>query len=657
MKHAKGFRGRYFSLSAITALNAQNRTLSLFAQARSGEAFTRHNDHECETDEAEKPQIASFLLAAALVVLPAAAVAAEENATDPQFTPPPQFTPQPITVTNPAAPTIRAIEAESTTLKNYIEQFSALSQSSTQNIGSFEGAPPRFGAIFWEGINIEDGAAIDRQATFVNNLAIGGDRIGAAFGATQSAIGAGSSGALMIFADKNAPSEVSFGASNMGESFQNARVNIGKYGYLSASHRFMDGYSTAVKKAGELDTSSEKDAIESANIRGKITIPIKTAAEIDIKLLHAAIDEDYDGSPPPFYASDPDDSAANFKTRFTLQGYEARFLDFDNLVLSAGWHSSRMTREDAGSDTYESKSNKQFAYVDLFFNKIDMRLGVEQKEERASISNQMDGKNNHRDIYAIAQISAANNKLDLSLRNSRFSSNYGDRLNSYSFRAAWSVILGNFSAVLSQARAINPPSLYQQINPWGVSSHDLKYEIFDQTRAEGKFDIDSVEISASIWSTRIKDYINWVEIPPYSGIYENIDRVELKGWTIKSAVKPIDNLSFGGEFTRLFDYESSVPSIEDRQSKRTAIAYLRYAMGDYYAAIGARFGGGYYDGASGEKMKGERENYLSIGYKDIDKLNLELSVKNLTNDYRERVYGYSPATPERTIFLTLKKQL
>lgn len=108
--------------------------------------------------------------------------------------------------------------------------------------------------------------------------------------------------------------------------------------------------------------------------------------------------------------------------------------------------------------------------------------------------------------------------------------------------------------------------------------------------------------------------------------------------------------------TRLFDYETSAASLKDRQSDRVVTAGINWQYGRLNIGYDLRIGSDYTDAASGETLEGERASTFSAGYETDKNQKVQLTVKNLQDDYRESAYGYTPAVPERTIYLALEQQ-
>ncbi|MDR2906100.1 MAG: hypothetical protein LBU73_09120 [Helicobacteraceae bacterium] len=669
MKQAKGFKKRYFSLAAITALNAQLKNLRDSARADSREIFTIAGDRESESAEEKPPLIAALAITVVTAILPAPAAFGDDalnnaNSADFNASKPPIFIPKEIKIAPKISPNIEISRKSAANLADRATEFSAISRSAATQIPAIEGAPQRFSAVFWEGINIADAVGADRHATQLNYLAIGGDLVGAAFGGAQSELGAGSSGALFIAGDRAAPNGVSFGFSDRGESWQNLRVNLGGKGYIAASKRDQNSYTAIAKSAGELDKTSKKDAVNSYNFRGVFASRIGDFASAELKFLDAHIIENYDGWNYITNSADPNDDLSKWKSRIEAYEINAKFFAKESAIFAIGANESKVDRKDkSAGDQYISHIIKPFFYADMFFNNnFEARIGAEESVEKGEIKSAfspMKGENVKDDIYAIFSASFDRVKFDLSLRNTNFNKEIGDDINDYSYRANLKFIFNNFSFTTSESRSINAPNLSQLLNPYGTRSPDLKYEIFDQTRIESEAEFDKFDFGVALWNTRIKDYINWVNTINWSdSYYNNIDRVKFSGLTIKTAVKPTADLAINAEITRLFDYGGSefAKSVKDRQSKQTILFKTRYNFGEYYFFVVAKFGESYLDSASGENMKGERKTLAAIGYENSYKTKVEFTVKNIFNEYRESVYGYTPDDPERSFIISAEQK-
>lgn len=552
-------------------------------------------------------------------------------------------------------------ELTDTGFADRMRRFSGFSQTSSTQIGTIEGAPSRFTALYWEGMNVSDATGIDRQATFVNTLLLSGDRIRLAQGAVQPIYGKGGSGAILIDQRADAPSRIALGGSNQGERFQSGQVRLeGPIdGYVAAESRFSSGYTAYAAEAGKLDADSEKDESRSVSYRGVVNVPVGKRLTLTIKALDATAQNEYDGGWP----TDADDSTHYWDTRLTMQGYEAAYKPADNVALKAGFHRQYNRREDSDTTVYTGNNRKTFAQGDYTGEFAGFSLGAESLSEEAEITGTLEGENRQNDLTASAWVAAAEHRIDLALRQVRFDPDEGKKVNDEGYYLGWryGIKLGGaeYQAGLSTARAVQPPSLIQQLNPYGDPNDNLQTERLDQKRLNLGAQFGAIEVSVAAFKTEIENYINWVSDPSdwtIPGKYENVDRVSFKGGYLHVSYRPIEGLLIYADQTRLLDYESSAASLKDRQSDRTTTAGLSWQYGRASVGYDLRIGNEYTDAASGETLKGEKTSTLSAGYETNKGQTVQLTIKNLQDDYRESAYGYTPAVPERTIYLALEQQ-
>lgn len=553
-------------------------------------------------------------------------------------------------------------ELTDTGFADQLRRFSGFTQTSSTQIGSIEGAPSRFTALFWEGMTIADATGTDRQATFVNTLLLSGDRIQLAQGAVQPLYGQGGSGAVLIAQDADAPSRIALGGSDKGERFQSGRVKLQGpvNGYVAAESRFSGGYTAYAAEAGKLDKDSEKDEGRSISYRGVVHVPAGEWLTLTLKALDAVSHSEYDAGWP----TNPDDGASFWDTRMQMQGYEAALTPAEGVRIKAGFHRQHNRRENAGNDIYTGENRKQFAEAGFDAAFGGLKAGVSQGEESGTIEAflPMDGKNRQNDLYALVWGAVAGSRIDLAARQVRFNPGEGEKVEDLGYHAAFNHVFEldgtTLQAGLSAAKSVQPPSLVQQLNPYGAANPALKTERLEQKRLNLGADFGWANVNAAAFKTEIKNYINWVSDPndwTIPGKYENVDAVSFKGSYLHLGLKPLDGVLVYADQTRLFDRESSADSLKDRQSDRITTAGASWQYKRVNIGYDLRITSGYTDAASGETLKGERMDTLSLGYETAKNQKVRLSMKNLKNDYRESAYGYTPAVPERTLYLALEQ--
>lgn len=542
-----------------------------------------------------------------------------------------------------------------------LKRFSGFFQSSATQLGTIEGAPSRFTALSWEGIHIADSSAIDRQPTLVNHLLLSSSSVSITQGAVSSIYGAGGSGLVQISQRLDDKSQVALGASSEKDRFLGARVQIKSdklKGYIAAENRYKAGFTAYSKEAGKLDTSSEKDSTTSTSCRGVIVGKINDEINATIKVLDSKAKEKYDGTDPITYAYLPNDRDSYWDHSLTAKALEINRADQAGFYQKIALHRTEIIREDHSSFAakYESVTDKIYAEAGKKWSFLDIKFGAENAQESGKISGQMDTEATQNSYYTNAKIKLENGVFSqLAFRNTLYESDLGGEVNADCYYALVGYEITpdqtKFSIGVSSARSINMPSLYQLINPWGSSNFDLKHEKLNQTRVFASAKNELFGVTLTGFETKIKNYINWINA---TSEYENVDEVEFKGAKAFVEFTPSDELAIYADYTHTFDHKSSADSLKNRQPSKIIASGFVYDTGIFTVGYDIKATNSYQDGT--HKLKGSIDDTLRAGYKTADHATIELAVKNLSDTYREKAYGYTPETPKRTLFVSLKQE-
>ncbi|GHV58532.1 hypothetical protein FACS1894103_0100 [Campylobacterota bacterium] len=624
MKFARGFKKRYFSLKAIAALASQIKVSRALERVVHSEIVLAFSGKEAKQEDETPLAAMQIVQCAAALLLVTATVQADIS----------------IDTKNGAA--IAQKNASDIDLKNQLNQFSKFTNTSSQSLGTIEGAPSRFTKLYWEGIRLSDTAGITAEPAYANNMLLSSDSISIL------------DNAIYVRSDTKQESNLLIGASNKNDRFVSGKIKIDSLisGMIELENKTSKNRSSVAKTAGKLDTRSEEDSLSATTVKTVLHFAPTDRLDMTLKALDAVSKEDYDGGFP----ADPNDNASYWDSHLMIGGLEASYLLAGHISAKIGANYTKLTRIDsdqigANHDKYIGKNRTVFGEAKTVFNDMEFSVGIENSFDEAQISSQLDDQSKETDIYAASIINISNHRFDI-----KIADNILHESSSISYDASWKAFVGSVSFGIKAKKEVNAPTIYQKVNPFGAPNTNLTHEELEQKRVFIAFDTENISLQTAVFKTDIYDYINWVDdIDWTKSHYDNVDKVSFNGLNLFAKFYESDHFAIGSDYTKLFKYNATINSVENRQAKSVVTVFANYQIAKWF--FGAEFRGtsSYIDGASNKKMEGERTNSITAAYTTDDHLTIELAVKNVQDEYRETIYGYTPNTPERTVFLTLKK--
>ncbi|HLP47239.1 MAG TPA: TonB-dependent receptor, partial [Candidatus Kapabacteria bacterium] len=185
-----------------------------------------------------------------------------------------------------------------------------------------------------------------------------------------------------------------------------------------------------------------------------------------------------------------------------------------------------------GAPYYKNKFanyEAEATYNGRFFEKLDIRAGLDYSDQ--GILNENDyGKtlDNVKMNYFSSFVSTALNLDALQISTSIRYDKYKDVIANLSPHVGVSYLIANkFKLRASYAQSFLAPMVSQMVNPWGIPNFDLKPEKGKSFEVGGEFYAEKVVLSATYFSTKYRDMIDWVTIDweTYRGQYRNIANV------------------------------------------------------------------------------------------------------------------------------------
>ncbi|HLP59648.1 MAG TPA: TonB-dependent receptor, partial [Candidatus Deferrimicrobium sp.] len=236
-----------------------------------------------------------------------------------------------------------------------------------------------------------------------------------------------------------------------------------------------------------------------------------------------------------------------------------------------------------GAPYYKNKFanyEAEATYNGRFFEKLDIRAGLDYSDQ--GILNENDyGKtlDNVKMNYFSSFVSTALNLDALQISTSIRYDKYKDVIANLSPHVGVSYLIANkFKLRTSYAQSFLAPMVSQMVNPWGIPNFDLKPEKGKSFEVGGEFYSEKVVLSATYFSTKYRDMIDWVTIDweTYRGQYRNIANVDTYGLELTATFRPVYRFTLSGSYTYLHTEDRATGQQLIRKPEHTFSGFLTY---------------------------------------------------------------------------------
>ena len=223
----------------------------------------------------------------------------------------------------------------------------------------------------------------------------------------------------------------------------------------------------------------------------------------------------------------------------------------------------------------------EMTYNGRFFEKLDVWAGLDYSNQGILNENNF-GKtlDNVKMNYFSTFVSTALNLDALQFSTSIRYDKYKDVIANLSPHIGVSYLIANrFKLRASYAQSFLAPMVSQMVNPWGTPNYDLKPEKGKSFEVGGEFYAEKVVLSATYFSTRYRDMIDWVTIDwtTYMGQYRNIANVDTYGLELTTTFRPAYCFTVSGSYTYLHTEDKATGEPLIRKPKHTFSGFLTYA--------------------------------------------------------------------------------
>ena len=540
MKSPKGFKGKYFSLAAITAAAAtvtlQAQTVSVQSVEREGQEYTKeaHEEVPLELDEAPVVVISKKITSQKSTILSA-------NKTP---TSPTNLTDN-VTIISAQELSLQG----ATTIKDALQIAPGLTINQSGSKGQqsslfLQGMSNQYTLVLIDGVRLNDPSNLS-GANLSHLLLDNVERIEIIKGAQSGIWGADAAAGVINIISKEPKSGV----------HSSAKVEIGSYGYklgsagvsyrsplsdmaLHVSHLQTDGPSAKAPR-GENINQFEDDPYRNTSLHVKLGHWLDTNNRIEAGFRNMDAKIDYDGWNAPNskdYAKHKENSIfANYQHFsgphwLTLSGSKSQFKRN---------HYEFMNYKYRG-DSQEVELKDRYKYSDSGL----VLFGAKLSEDEARYES-FNGSIQNQAAFINHTISLNSWVFTQALRHdvyNEFSNKTTGKIGiSYAFNS-------DVKVYANTGTAYKAPSILNMLNPWGRSNFDLNPESIQSYNAGFYFH----SLHGNIFYNEIDDIIDWrtVDFATFEGQYQNISgKSKFKGVEISYEKTLGENYLFGTNYT------------------------------------------------------------------------------------------------------------
>ena len=645
MKHLKGFRGKYFSLAAILALNA---TIALASEGQS----TVDNEKQLSTPKAEASSETTEVLeeSSAPVVVISKKIKAQKSEV---YTASKSL----VSATN-VTDNVSIITSEELSLKGITTVVEALntiagvSVTSNGGLGKssgvfIQGMSNKYTLLLIDGVRYNDPS--NTSGADFSQLLVGDiERIEVIKGAQSGVWGADAAAGVINIITKNA----------QNGTHASAGVEVGSYGYkninTSVSHktdkldvmlsvqRVMEDGFTAQAPYGKDINHYEDDGYRNT------TINLKTGYWIDE---HNRIEAGYHdvNALSSYDTNTPDDAAhSDFRNR---SGYLTYKYFIANHLIETTLSKSTFTKKELDTTYGVSDYKGEIPSIELkdtwkYYDNGTLVLGTSYEKREVTYTqigdNEQERDENSKALYLNNTNKVSNVVLTEALRYDKFSA-FDDKVTGKI--GAKYLFSDQFNVYTNYGTAYKTPSILDMINLWGVSNFDLKPEDIKSFNVGFQY----AGLNVNFFRNAIKDMINWDTATSKN---MNIDGTTvLKGVEVSYEQQLFQTLLAGANYT----YIDAKMEDGERLTRRPRYQTTLYTTYMPIKQIAINVNGTYtgsradtaYDPITYAQSSVDTGNYFvantKVTYHASKDLDVYFKVNNLFDRYYQTVYGYASA--------------
>jgi len=654
MKHLKGFRGKYFSLAAILALNA---TIALASEGQSTvdtekQLYTPHAEASSETTEVLEESSAPVMVISKKIKEQKSEVYTASKSL--------------VSATN-VTDNVSIITSEELSLKGITTVVEALNtipgMSITSNGGLgkssgvfLQGMSNKYTLLLIDGVRYNDPS--NTSGADFSQLLVGDiERIEVIKGAQSGVWGADAAAGVVNIITKNAQNgthgsagvEVgSYGHKSMNTSISH---KTDKFDVMLSVQRVMEDGFTAQAPYGKDINQYEDDGYRNT------TINLKTGYWIDE---HNRIEAGYHdiNALNSYDDSTPDDQAhGDFRQR---SGYLTYKYFVANHAIEATLSKSTFTKKELDTTYGVNHYKGEIPSIELkdtwkYYDNSTLVFGTSYEKREVNYTQIGDSEKerdeNSKALYLNNTNKVSNVVLTEALRYDKFSA-FDDKVTGKI--GAKYLFSDQFNVYTNYGTAYKTPSILDMINIWGVSNFDLKPEDIKSFNVGFQY----AGLNVNFFRNAIKDMINWDSATSKN---MNIEGTSvLKGVEVSYEQQLFQTLLAGANYTYIDAKKEDGSRLIRRPRYQTTlyttympIKQLAFNVSGTYTGSRADTA---YDPVTYAESSVDTGNYFvantKVTYHATKDLDVYFKVNNLFDRYYQTVYGYASA--ERSYYAGLE---
>ena len=654
MKHLKGFRGKYFSLAAILALND---TIALASEGQSTvdtekQLYTPHAEASSETTEVLEESSAPVMVISKKIKEQKSEVYTASKSL--------------VSATN-VTDNVSIITSEELSLKGITTVVEALNtipgMSITSNGGLgkssgvfLQGMSNKYTLLLIDGVRYNDPS--NTSGADFSQLLVGDiERIEVIKGAQSGVWGADAAAGVINIITKNAQNgthgsagvEVgSYGHKSMNTSISH---KTDKFDVMLSVQRVMEDGFTAQAPYGKDINQYEDDGYRNT------TINLKTGYWIDE---HNRIEAGYHdiNALNSYDDSTPDDQAhGDFRQR---SGYLTYKYFVANHAIEATLSKSTFTKKELDTTYGVNHYKGEIPSIELkdtwkYYDNSTLVFGTSYEKREVNYTQIGDSEKerdeNSKALYLNNTNKVSNVVLTEALRYDKFSA-FDDKVTGKI--GAKYLFSDQFNVYTNYGTAYKTPSILDMINIWGVSNFDLKPEDIKSFNVGFQY----AGLNVNFFRNAIKDMINWDSATSKN---MNIEGTSvLKGVEVSYEQQLFQTLLAGANYTYIDAKKEDGSRLIRRPRYQTTlyttympIKQLAFNVSGTYTGSRADTA---YDPVTYAESSVDTGNYFvantKVTYHATKDLDVYFKVNNLFDRYYQTVYGYASA--ERSYYAGLE---
>lgn len=650
MKNPKGFRGKYFSLAAILALNA---TLSLASDVQSvvdtqKQLYAPKADASSETTEVLDESAAPVVVISKKIKAQKSEVYTASKSL--------------VSATN-VTDNVSIITSEELSLKGITTVTEALntipgmSITSSGGLGAtksvfMQGMSNKYTLLMVDGVRYNNPGALSGDADFSHLLVGDIERIEVIKGAQSGVWGADAAAGVINIITKNAQNGTHGSAGAEVGSYGHKSINTSishktdKFDVMLSVQRVTeDGFTTYAPNGEDID-QYEDDGYRNTTVNLKVGYWIDAYNRIEAGYHDINALNNYDGSNPLTWEMDP--NSIQHSDTHQRSGYLTYKYFIANHAIETTLSQNQVNKKEldatSGVKAYEGRvPSIEVKDTWKYFDNSALVLGGSYEKRELDYTqvgvDEASYDENAKALFVNNTNKLGNVVLTQALRYDKYSA-FEDKVTGKV--GAKYLFSNDFSLYANYGTAYRTPAIFDMINLWGTSNLDLKPENIKSLNVGMQY----AGLNINFFKNQIEDMISWNNM---TFMNENIDGTStLKGIEISYEQQLFQTLLAGANYTYVDAKNEDGTRLVNRPRYQSTLYATYLPMKQLAVNVN-----GSYIGSRKDYSTEETGNYFvantKVTYHATKDLDVYVKVNNLFDRYYQTVYGYASA--ERSYYM------